>query len=337
MLFISKLHKRVSVRMLNIPHRMQSSPSKASNRLYNGHSSGVRFGLLTEEQLNRYQHVLKDMKFLKQCPNNISLVHDTWLSERAKVQLEQDCKQIDPPHLKAMYRQGLLGPLNKASSLLFELYALTALRQDVITLEMVRSLKNSCMPDKKGGVEKKPFEQLLKEVGNHLPEDKLEFFHQHIVGGPLDKAKDLMSLMMIRYMMMPNVKRKATLESDAKRRMRQQASSLDDTLPLYSPRRLQVWGLTAIYTTLSFLPVEWFRTQMKALVKSQLGVQQIEYEDMIKNLHKNQIRFQEVQYEHPNKQEAQLQKRLGGLDVITEADVVRDAVLGHPSEISFRA
>jgi hypothetical protein len=322
--------------MLNISHRMPTSSSKVPSRSSNGRSDELQFGALTEAQLRPYKSVLANIHFLRQYPNDVRDTHDSWLSVRAQDQLEQACKQVDPIHLKAMYKQGLLGPLNKASSLLFELYALTALRTEVITPGLVDDLRKELLP-MPGARADKPFEELLKEVGNKLPAEKLEFFQQHISGGPDKKAKDLLSLMVIRFMLSQSSKSKGDFGNQVKNNMARQAADLDETLSWYSPRRLQVWAMTKIYENVSFLPIEWFRSQMQNVVKAQLGVQQIQYEDLIQNLHENQIRAQEILYHHPDLRENALKGMLSGVEVINEAAVVKDAVLGHPSRMSLRA
>ncbi len=195
-----------------------------------------------------------------------------------------------------MLRQKVWEPVEEASDMFFELYTLHALRKNIINTDLVDAWRKKYLPpDSQRKVV--PFRKFMNDMASEMSPEKIKAFQQTVSWNE-QQARDILTLIAAKFVLMRNRDPKFDLWKESKPLLMGEAKELCDTFPWYSPRRLQIKVLAFLFTHFSFLPMEWFRTQVESVLASRLNTK-LHYQDLMGCVYKKQMRRQEIDYRHP--------------------------------------
>lgn len=294
----------------------------------------LRFGEMDKVQLKAYKTAIQDVPDFgpnqKYGSAEFSDIYGK-LKERAQKAFEKICKQITPQEVKALQKANLLGPIEESSDEEFELAALIALRQNIITETKVDEWRKKIFPDKKTEAARaaKPFETVLREIDRELPPEKVATF-QKTLKLPPEQAHQMLLLLCAKYMLMRDRNPKFDIWKETKPLLFREAKELMEHHPLFSPRQLQIGGEALAYTYIPHLPTGFFHSELERIVSSRLKAH-VMTRDLMANVIPKQYRRQEFNYYNPNiKENNDLKLVIKPLEVIEEAAVVKNTLLQRP-------
>lgn len=326
--------------MFQILPRVQPDPT-SQQRTTAAKGSLLRFGKIAPQHapafFNPYSNEINEFSDLQKYGKiDLSEIYTKLLSSSAQDQFEKVCKGVTPHEIRAMRQkerlgQPVLGPIEESADMFFELYTLHALREKVITTERVDRWRKEILPkpDKRKELD---FKQFLSQVGHEITPGTVEKF-QKIVGWDREKSRDLLTLMAAKFILMRARNPKFDIWQNTVNLLKDEAAELNETIPWYSPKRLQVWFLALVYTHVPSLPMEWFRTALVNIVSNQVNAP-VQYKDLMENVYQKQFRRQEFDYFNPQfHSNAERKKYLKGIEIINEASILRNTRLWHPKEV----
>lgn len=302
----------------------------------------LRFGKIAPKHapafFNKYTDEINEFPDLQKYGKiDLSDIYTKRLSSVSQDQFEQVCKGIAPYELRAMRQKAIqgkpvLGPIEESADMFFELYTLHALREKVITAEKVDRWRKVFLPEP-GKRKELDFKQFLSQVGQEIPPDTVEAF-QKMTGWDKEKSRTLLNLMAAKFILMRARDPKYDIWQKTVNLLKDEAGELNETIPWYSPKRLQVWFLAVVYTHVPSLPMEWFRTALVNIVSNQVKAP-VQYKDLMENVYQKQFRRQEFDYLNPQFNSNNDRKRyLKGIELVNEAFILKNTRLWHPKEVS---
>jgi hypothetical protein len=243
-------------------------------------------------------------------------------------QFNQLWKTISEAEIDSLRRTRKLGLVEESSDMLFELYTLKALRKKWITPEQIVHLQPVFDTMRKTQL---PFEHWVNYLEKQLPAETLKAY-QTKVNWPQnpEKAKQFLSLTISKFLLMRSHHPELDIIKASKNLLAGETEELDELLPRFSIRRLQLNVLAKVYTKFPFLPIQFFQNQLVGIVASQLKTE-VSLNDLLENVHGKQYRRQSFDYHNPNfKSNKERKSNLKGIELIHEASIVKGILMGRP-------
>jgi len=255
------------------------------------------------------------------------------LTERAKKHVRGFTEGLTPKDLEAMKDQKVLGVMEEASDMLFEADTLKALRKNVFTDKTVAQWTQKLLPAANTEARnRKPFEQLLREMDKDIPKDKAEQVEKQMDWDP-KKAHEMLKLMAAKFVLMRSKDSNYDLWKDNKKLLMGEEEELRHEFPRLSLRQAQIKALALAYTHIPFLPLSFLQSQLEGIVSSRLHTP-IKNSDMMDNVFAKQGRRQEFDYQNPEYKDKTARKKvLKGFEVLNEAAILKNARTWRPVEI----
>jgi len=217
--------------------------------------------------------------------------------EKLSDSLQERCKKrstrISPAELDTLIEDNRFGPAEEAADMLVEAADNQAKAKEIITEENVAKVRHFVLPPKNQAARQaKPFANFMDELLPFLPPAKTAKLAQSINWNNAwntQKSNELIRLLLTKAVLLNQPGKTGFLMGEAK--------ELNEQLPAYSLRRLQVLALAWLYEHFS-LPLSFLYSQLQGVVSSQLPTK-VPYPLLLDVAFKKQWLRQEVSYYNP--------------------------------------
>lgn len=213
-----------------------------------------------------------------------------------------------------------LGLMEEASDMLFELYTLQALRNKLITPNLIAFWVEDVQRRQVAG---EPFHDTLRAIYASLPEDSVKRFSK-LSDIPEERAKPLLGLIVFKFAMYKSRHPGLDFEADTLPRMEAEARELIAHFPPDLPERQTVLGLAFDYRDNPDQSTEKMRDDLLDVVNKRLKGR-ISYDEMVKYIFIKQLGRQELDYDNPGLTYNMRKSMIKPYELLLETYILRES------------